>query len=291
MKKLFQLFTVTLSVITLSTSCHDNDEPETRKQTIFCEIGNTGKVVSTFNVATGKDGAPNTIVSNMTLMYSPDCSEITAYNLSEGIPGLLMKDYTFTLNGGTVVDNNGEVVFNDFKFNDKGFVSHLVGLQGFSTADGATHVTYDIIYNKEDRMSKITYTYLDANEKTTRIQNIDLSWENGLLKSVKFDNNGEVSTTTYEYGNQANVHRQPSASFFCSLNLLSVDIMRPFLAAGYFGKGPDKFEVSSHEAGSAVAEDRTYSVELDAEGKINTLHEKYGEGSYKDYTFTYSDIK
>ena len=124
-----------------------------------------------------------------------------------------------------------------------------------------------------------------------RTQNIDLLWEGGLLKSVRFDNNGEVSTTTYEYGDQINVHRQPSVSFFSSLNLLSLDIMRPFLAAGYFGKGSDKFEVSSHEPGSAVAEDRTYSVELDAEGKINVLHEKYGEGSYKDYTFTYSDIK
>ena len=79
------------------------------------------------------------------------------------------------------------------------------------------------------------------------------------------------------------------------LNFLSLDDIRPFLVAGYFGKGPDRFEVSSHEPGSLVAEDRTYSVELDAEGKINALHEEYsaGDGKYShvDYTFTYSEIK
>ena len=92
-------------------------------------------------------------------------------------------------------------------------------------------------------------------------------------------------------GNQDNVLRQPSASFFNSLNLLTLDVYRPFLTAGYFGKGPDRFETSSHKLGFPVAEDRTYSVELYAEGKITVLHKKFGEGSYKDYTFNYADIK
>lgn len=279
-----------LTLVALTASCSKDDKPIESKKSI-CEIGNTGKVASSCNISTSTDGSPITLVSDMTFWYCPDCSKITAYDLSEGMPGRLMKDYSFVLHGDAVIDNNGDVVFNGFKFNDKGYVSHLVCFKEFSTSQGTTHVTFDIAYNDEDRMSKITYNFLDANEKPVHIQNIDLLWEVGLLKSVKFDNNGEVSTTTYEYGKQENVHRQPSVSFFNSLNFLSLDDIRPFLVAGYFGKGPDMFEVSSHEPGSLVAKDRTYSVELDAEGKINALHEEYGEGSHKEYAFTYSDIK
>ena len=279
---------MTLALVALAAGCNKNDNPFGLKR--LCEIGNTGKVASSCNISSSTDGSSITLESNMTFWYCPDCSKITAYDLSEGMPGRLMKDYSFVLHGDDVVDSNGEVVFNGFKFNDKGYVSHLVCFKEFSTSQGTTHVTFDIAYNDEDRMSKITYNFLDADEKPVHIQNIDLLWEVGLLKSVKFDNNGKVSTTTYEYGNQTNVHRQPSVSFFNSLNFLSLDDIRPFLVAGYFGKGPDMFEVSSHEPGSLVAEDRTYSVELDAEGKINALHEEYGEGSHKEYAFTYSGI-
>lgn len=279
---------MTLALVALAAGCNKNDNPFGLKR--LCEIGNTGKVASSCNISSSTEGSSITLESNMTFWYCPDCSRITAYDLSEGMPGRLMKDCSFVLHGDDVVNSNGEVVFNGFKFNDKGYISHLVCFKEFSTSQGTTHVTFDIEYNAEDRMSRITYNFLDADEKSVRIQYFDLFWENGLLKSVKFDNNGDVSTTTYEYGNLTNVHRQPSVSFFNSLNLLSLDIFRPFLVAGYFGKGPDRFEVSSHEPGSSVAEDRTYSVDLDPEGKINALHEEYGEGSHKEYAFTYSSI-
>ncbi len=286
MKKIVFIF-FTLALMALTISCSKDDQPF--KSQKVCEIGNTGKVVSSVSYSTYSDDSPYTFASNMTLRYSPDCSKITEYDLSEGIPGKLMKDYSYNLHGDTVIDNKGKVLFNDLKFNDKGYICHLTDFQGFS--HGTTHVTYDISYNNEDRMSKITFHFLDADEKTNRIQNVNLFWENGLLKSVEFDNNGEVKTTTYEYGDKLNIHHQASVSFFSSLNLLSLDIMRPFLAAGYFGKGPDKFEVSSLETSSSAAESRTYSVELDAEGKINALHEEYGKGSHVDYTFTYYNIK
>ncbi|MCQ2068734.1 MAG: hypothetical protein MJY68_06520 [Bacteroidaceae bacterium] len=51
----------------------------------------------------------------MTFWYCPDCSKITSYNLSEGIPGMLMNDYSFVFHGDEVVDNDGEVVINGFK--------------------------------------------------------------------------------------------------------------------------------------------------------------------------------
>ena len=187
MKKIFLPF-IALTLVALTTGCSKDEQPVKSKS--ICEIGNTGKVVSSCNVLSGKDGSPNTIASNMAFWYCPDCSRITAYDLSEGIPGMLMKDYSFVLHGDAVVDNSGEVVFNGFKFNDKGYVSHLVDFKEFSTSQGTTHVTFDIVYNDEDRMSKITYNFLDADEKPTRIQNIDLLWEGGLLKSVQFDNNG-----------------------------------------------------------------------------------------------------
>lgn len=280
---------VTLAIVAMAVSCSQDDQPAEQKR--LCEIGTTGKAVSSVSYSKYRDGSQTRIESNATIWYCPDCSKITAYDLSEGIPGMLMKDHSFVLHGDAVIDNDGEVAFSGIKFNDKGYICHLTDFQGFSTSQGTTHVTYDITYNDEDRMSKITYTFLDADEKPTRIQHIDLFWENGLLQSVKFDNDGEIRSTTYEYGNQENVHRQPSASFFNSLNLLSLDIIRPFLTAGYFGKGPDKFEVSSHEPGASVAEDKAYSVELDSEGKLNVLHEAYGEGSHTDYVFTYSNIK
>ena len=165
MKKIYNSFILTLSAITLLTGCQENDEPETHKQTTICEIGNTGKVVSSFNVTTGKDGSSRTLASNMTFQYSPDYSKVMSYDLSEGMPGMLMNDYSFVLHGDEVVDSNGEIVVNDFKFNDKGYVSHLVGFKGFSSSQGTTHVTYDIAYNAEDRMSKITYKFLDAEKK------------------------------------------------------------------------------------------------------------------------------
>lgn len=291
MKKIFYSFTVILSAVILLAGCEKNDETETPKQVNICEIGNTGKVVSSYNVSKSSDGSPIMLISDMILQYSPDYSKIAAYNLSDSISGMSMKKYSFVLHGDSVIDDKGEVIFSDFKFNDKGYVCHLVELKEFSKSQGTTHFTYDIAYNAEDRMSKITYSYMDANEKLLRIQNINIVWENGLLKEVQFDNNGKVTTTIYEYGNQTNVHHQPSVFFFRSLNSLSLDNIRPFLIAGYFGKGSDKFEVSSYEQEESDAEKRTYSVELDAEGKINALHEVSDEGKHVDYTFKYSNIK
>lgn len=286
MKKI-EFFYLALAITTLTLSCSEDDQPF--KSQSFCEIGNTGKVVASCNELSSKDGSPITIATNINLLYSPDYSKISNYDLSEGVPGRLMNDYSYILQGNSVIDKDGKALYGDFKFNDKGYVSHLVDYENYSEPS-VTHVTYDIAYNAEDRMSKITYNYMDANEKPLRVQVFDLLWEDGLLKAVKFDNNGEVQTTTYEYGNQTNVHRQPSASYFNDLNLLSLATIRPFLIAGYFGKGPDRFEVATHSPESYVAKDRIHSVDLDEEGKIIALHEEYNGGTHVDYTFTYDDI-
>lgn len=287
MKKLSNLIIATLAVIAPFAGCQKNEETETIKQNPVCEIGNTGKVISSYSSSTTWDGSSRTLLSNFDLWYSTDCSKMTAYDLTQGIPDVQMMDYSYVLQGQTLVENEGRVIYDGIEFNDKGFISHLVSYIDVNSSQGITHTTYDIAYNAEDRMSKITYVFKDADEKAIRTQFINLHWEAGLLKSVTFDNEGDISTTTYEYGNQENVHRQPSIAILSSLNLLYQDCSRPFFVAGYFGKGSDRFEISSHKESANSVEDASISVELDAEGKINVLHEWEDNGRHVDYTFSY----
>lgn len=281
---------MTLALVALTAGCSKDDQLVKSKS--ICEIGNTGKVVSSVSRSSYTDGSQIKIVDNATIWYCPDCSKINALDHSEGIPGMKMMDYSYVLHGNTIVNAEGKIAYDHLKFNDKGYVVYLEDFTQPNPDKGITHTSYDVEYNSEDRMSKLTLTFRDNAGKTVYTWAYELLWEGGLLNSIagKY-NDKEETKISFKYGNQANVFRQPTLTVLPNLNLLSLNPIRSFLAAGYFGKGPDRFEISSNEPGSTVAEDKTYSVELDAEGKIHTMHAEYGEGSHVDYTFTYSEVK
>ena len=287
-KTLFTL--VTLALVAMAASCGKDDQPTGLKR--LCEIGNTGKAVSFVSYSTYKDGSQTRVENNADIRYNADYTKINALDCSEGIPGVMMKDHSYIINGDSIVDEEGKIAYNNLRFNDKGYIVHLEDFTQPIPNRGVTHTSYDVEYNGEERMTRVSFTYRDSTDNPVFTWDYELSWEEGLLKSITSYHNGEEEKSiSFAYGSQNNVFRQPTSTVLRNMNQLSLDPIRSFLVAGYFGKGPDKFEVSSHEQGSSVAEDRTYSVELDAEGKINVLHETYGEGSHADYTFTYSDIE
>lgn len=289
-KNLFTL--MALALVVMVASCNKDEESATPKSPY--EIGNTGKVVSTMNELCYSDGSPNTLVQNITLHYAGDFSKINSLDYSEGILDRLMKDYFFTIEGNTIVDGDGAIAYSDIKLNDKGRIVHLEDYTQPNRSRGITHTTFDIQYNSEDRMTQAKFTAIDTTGGIVYTWIYDLLWKGGLLQSIHAQHNGEAySAISFTYGSQPNVFCQPTYAALDNLNMVSINGMRAFVAAGYFGKGSDKFMVSSTQVHFEDSEtlENTYSVELDSEGKISALHKEYQDGRHYDMTFTYSDIK
>lgn len=287
-RTLFSLLTV-VAVCFAAVSCHDEDEPVVEKSS--CEVGSTGKVVSGFKSTMSAVGRQTMLVFETTLWYCPDCSRITALDYSEGIAGVLMKNSSFTLHGNSIVMDDGDVAYRNITFNDKGYITYFEDLT--LTAKDEAYWSIDVEY-AGDRLSKATYTHRNAMKEAIRVITYSCQWEDGLLKSLTTNNNGEESTVTYTYGNEVNVHRQPTSAMLYDMNILSLDPIRTFALAGYFGKGPDKFETSSVAIDGSSVDKSSYTFTVDEDGLIKEMLKKYESGG-QEYnrldTWTYSDKK
>lgn len=159
MKKTISPFVTLAALVVLAAGCDINDRPFESKR--FCEIGYTGKVVSSVSRSMYKGGSSTRIEDNATIWYCPDCSKINALDHSEGSPGIRMTDYSYVLHGDAIVNAEGKVAYGNLKFNGKGYVVHLEDFAQTNPDKGITHISYDVEYNGEDSHIDYTFTYSD----------------------------------------------------------------------------------------------------------------------------------
>lgn len=218
MKKYFNLFAFALVALFCATSCSSDDDPTPAP---------VKKVVKEFSDSSLNDDGSLEPRFNCSFIYLD--GTFNSINITESFAGDT-DNYTFSLKGNKFVDEEGNVVCQDMKYNADGLLTYCNSIYGEFT------LTYS-----GRRIATCSYVLDDDDIHITR--EYRFFWEGGKLVSIetKQTNADEVKTirTTYTYSSVPNQHKQLSHSavlpFLGNLYMAVPGID----ALGIFGDGTD----------------------------------------------------